>query len=314
MAVSPKDAASEFQKALRAHRATLDRLLDRRALLIQRRYFDKAQDQLERALTRRVPPGQKQAVSPLQAQQLLLQVRESQMFISKRLSQLLEPVLEEAQEEGIEQTAESTDRLEFFFWGKRPAIPFDEESVKRRLVEGRSAQIKKTNEAAWLAMGAAMAVQQQRALSVSLALEETPQEAISRMRQAADEEWWRGKRIIHTEMAVSYNLAQADAITELAAHGSDWVKRWCELVDDTTGQPLDSRVGNDSIALHGQIADPGGRFVMPEDPTVDRSFWNKAWLSSPNRPNDRSITMPVRLSWGIPSYRLINGERVPVNR
>ena len=315
MAIPPQDAAREFQRAIRAHRATLDRLMDRRGLIPLKRSFDQLQDRLERLMVKRLPTGQKQALTPLQAQQLLVQVRDAQLAIAKRLARSLSPVIEEAQEEGIDQTAQTTDKLERKFHGGWLSVPVDEEATKRKLVEARSGALERLNETAWLAVGAALATKQQEALSISLALEEMPDEAVNRMREAADSMWWKAKSAIQTGLAAGFNSGQAGAVGELSAVApSDWAKRWCELVDDATGMPFDNKVGNDSMALHGQIADPGGVFVMPEDPSVHPWFWNRAWDSSPNRPHDRSVTMAIRLSWGIPGYRLINGQRVPVNR
>ena len=312
MAISPKDASREFQRAVRAHRSTLDRLLDRRALFSLRRYYDQAQDRLESQLGRMAKESKHSSLTPLQAQQLLLQVKQAQQEVAQRMARMLTPALEEAQTEGVLQTDKTMDELEREFTGGALLLGLDEPSTVSRLIEKRSPALNAINATSWAAFGAAAGTSAAAALSVSLALEETPREAVSRMRSGAEGEWWKAERIVRTEMAQAYNGAQADAIEDVAGAVPGLGKRWCELVDDVTGMPLDERVGNDSLVLHGQIVEYAGRFVMPPDPTVSPVFWNQSWFASPNRPNDRSVTMPWRRQWGVPGWVWRNGERVPV--
>lgn len=311
MAISP---SREFERAVRAHRATLDRLLDRRAVLGLRRYFAQAQDQLERILRGMAKGPQRAPVTPLQAQQLLRQVREAQQIIAARLAVRLTPVLREAQLEGVDETDDAVVKLEEDESGALLMLPLSETSTKQMLAERRSAKLEAANGAAWGKFSEAVASVMGQAAAVSLALGETPHEVIDRMRKNAEDNWWRAETIIHTEMAYAYNQAKADAIAEVAGAIPGLGKRWCELVDDATGLPLDDRVGNDSLVLHGQVVEGKGLFVMPPDPSVHPSFWNQAWDSSPNRPRDRSVTMPWKESWGVPGWRWVNNQRVPVNQ
>lgn len=313
MATSPANAAQEFQRSVRAQRATLDRLLDRRGAGSLQRYFNQAQDRLERMLSRMAKGSKREPLTPLQAQQLLEQVRAAQQDIAARLRRSLVQVFVEAQNEGVDQATLAIERLERDNTGAYLTLPTSEISVKNRLVEQRQPTLEKMNDAAWQNFAGALQVGMSAALAQSLSLQETPMDAIDRLRTVADSNWWRGERIIHTGMAYAYNQAQADAISEVAPFMAGLGKRWCELVDDVTGQPLDNRVGNDSLVLHGQVVEHSGLFVMPPDPIVHPSFWNKAWFSSPNRPNDRSITMPWRPDWRVPGWRWINNQRVPVN-
>jgi hypothetical protein len=69
-------------------------------------------------------------------------------------------------------------------------------------------------------------------------------------------------------------------------------------------------VADDSLALHGQVAHPGGYFTMPIDPDVEERFWGKRWMFPPNRPNDRAVLSPWRPGWGIPAWEFKGGRRV----
>ena len=154
----------------------------------------------------------------------------------------------------------------------------------------------------------------QRQVATSLSMGETVGQTIDRVRQSSDDEWWQGERIIVTEAATAYNTAHADSLEVIGREMTDLRKRWTELVDDTTGLPLDDRVAPDSMVLHGQVTERAGLFVMPPDPRVSAKVWNKTYFCSPNRPNDRSITMPWRPGWGVPGWEWKDGNRVPIKK
>jgi len=73
---------------------------------------------------------------------------------------------------------------------------------------------------------------------------------------------------------------------------------------------LEERVGQDSIVLHGQVVKRSGFFVMPPDLRVTPKMWGHLYFSSPNRPNDRSVTMPWQPGMGVPGWEWKNGQRV----
>lgn len=180
------------------------------------------------------------------------------------------------------------------------------------LVERRRAVLDATNKRSFRDYGDRLTQAARQRMAVSLAIGETTTEAIDSLRETLDNEWWQGERIVVTEMAKAYNTAHADSIQLVGTELRDLKKRWTELVDDATGEPMDNRVGRDSIVLHGQVTEMDGVFVMPPDPTVHRSFWNKTYHSSPNRPNDRSVTMPWRPGWGVPGWVWRDGQRVDI--
>ena len=127
-----------------------------------------------------------------------------------------------------------------------------------------------------------------------------------------DGEWWRIERIVRTETSRTYNTAVHTAIQDIAKspefaglHG-----RWTEHVDDLTGRPLDNRVARDSLSLHGQVARPGGSFVMPAGANVPQQFLGGSWSHPPNRPNDRAVLTPWMHAWGIPAWMIRAGRRV----
>ncbi|MEE9592236.1 MAG: hypothetical protein V3W28_01495, partial [Thermoplasmata archaeon] len=133
----------------------------------------------------------------------------------------------------------------------------------------------------------------------------------------ADVEWWQAERIARTEALWAANATHADGMRESARTLPDMMMRWTEYVDDATYRPLDDRVDDDSIALHGQVAPVGGVFrfplSMPTGAPIPRRlqrFIGKSWAHPPNRPNDRSSLSPVRPHWGVSGWQWVNGRRV----
>jgi len=114
--------------------------------------------------------------------------------------------------------------------------------------------------------------------------------------------------------AYAFNAAAALQIRDDALELGDLMGRWSELVDDLTGAPYDDRVAADSLALHGQIARPGGSFTMPVSQNVSPKLWGKSWQYPPNRPQDRACLGTWRPHWyDIPAwYYSAAGGRVDV--
>lgn len=312
MASQQTAALRAYQASLAKSRARLDRLLDRRSVLALKKFYDRAQDDLESRLHKMAKGVHKEPLTPLQVQQLLQQVRLAQQIIARRLHMKFDAISEEAQEEGIEQVAETIEEQERNSTGVLVSLPLNDPAVEAALVEQRRNQLTQLNDKSYRRFADQVSVAMELALATALAMGETPDDAIDRIRATAEDEWWQSERIIHTEMAAAYNTAHADSIALVGVHLKGLGKRWCELVDDATGLPLDDRVGKDSLVLHGQITEMSGVFVMPPDARVSPRMWNLTYFSSPNRPNDRSVTMPWRPGWGVPGYLWKDGQRVPI--
>lgn len=312
MAKQTEAPSKTFAAILRQHRDTLDRLLDRRSVVALKRFYDRAQDTLERKLSKLITEGRKDTMTAMQAQQLLVQVLEAQRIIAEQMASQFAPVLREGMKEGVLQVDRSLVVLERQFTGASLSLPLTEAATFEGIIEKRMPSLIAANASSFKRYGAVVTKAIQSELAVSLASGETPIEAIDRIRATADLNWWQSERIVRTEMAYAYNSAHADSIEAAHQDLRDLGKRWCELVSDTTGLPLDNRVAPDSLVLHGQVTTATGVFVMPPDQRVSATVWNKTFRSSPNRPNDRSVTMPWRPHWGIPGWEWREGQKMPI--
>lgn len=91
-------------------------------------------------------------------------------------------------------------------------------------------------------------------------------------------------RIVRTECMGAYNRAQWEATREADDELEDMVKILSATFDD--------RTASDSYAVHGQIRRPEEAF----------EWWDGLYQHPPNRPNDREVVTPHRISWEIPEY------------
>lgn len=91
-------------------------------------------------------------------------------------------------------------------------------------------------------------------------------------------------RIVRTEMMGAYNRASWESNREADDQLGDMVKILSATFDD--------RTGSDSFAVHGQVRLPDEAFES----------WFGLYQHPPNRPNDREIVVPHRISWPLPPY------------
>jgi hypothetical protein len=210
---------------------------------------------------------------------------------------------------------ENAARLERRFAGAVMPLPLLEIGGLRGLVQGRTSSLLRVNERSMARFGAQLVGRMETELASSLSLGENYSQAIDRVQGVGDMEWWRAERVVRTELSAASNLSARGAMEEQAAEldGDMWM-RWSEHVSDD-GVPLDDRVGVDSEAMNGQVAPPGGMFtqppVAPDGEAVSGALVGQQWAAPPNRPNDRAVLIPWRVSWGVPGWRW-EGRRVPV--
>lgn len=91
-------------------------------------------------------------------------------------------------------------------------------------------------------------------------------------------------RIVRTEVMGAYNRSSWESIREADQQLEDMTK----ILSAT----FDERTAADSYAVHGQIRHPEEAFES----------WFGLYQHPPNRPNDREIVVPHRMSWPIPKY------------
>lgn len=312
-----------YNRVLAEHRRRLNRIAEQQGLRPLRRMYDQAIRDIERRLAA-LPGGKRDKFTAHQYRLYLGQLRQGSMVIAKRLASGLGDISKKAQTEAVRDLVQDIAKLEKTFTGAEVVLPIEEAGRFQGVVSGVRESMLRNHAVSMANYSARLVKSMENQLSSSLLMGDDLGTAIDRVMNTADVEWWQAERIVRTETIWAYNATQRQGIQESAGELPDMMMRWTEHINDTTGQALDDRVDGghgrieDSHAMHGQVAPPGGVFRFPSSmpsgagiPAKLSRFVGKSWANPPNRPNDRATIAPVRPHWGIPGWRWVNGNRVP---
>ena len=306
-----------YEQVVAAHRRTLDRLIDRGSVERLRSVYVKAASEVMAKLER-LGKGST-GFSHHHLQMALAQLKAGQIYIDDQMLGELNAATREAQVESLHTLVRNYKRLEKHFSGHAPVLPIEEAARFAGVIDKSRGSLLRQHKTSIKRYGMAVIEKAQDAMSVSAASGETLDDAIGRVHEVVEGEWWQAERIARTESAYAYNSSHAEGIKEIAKEDVDVWMQWTEFCGPD-GAPLDIRVGVDSIALNGQVAPPGGVFTMPAtapfpdakgNTKVDDSLVGKTWEFPPDRPNDRATILPWKKEWGKPGWRYKNGRRVP---
>lgn len=311
-------APPAYMKAVQAHRRTLEKVLMQQSVGSMRALYMAAQKNVVAKLTGLKKAGRSSTMTALQQHIALVQLREGQALIAQRLAKQMGPLSKSAQTTALKGVGADIVKLHKHFTGAEISLPIEEAATFGRVIASRTPSLLQMHKSSMARYGANIVEKVEKKLAIGLLSGISPHEAYDDIAKTIDGEWWQGERIVRTEIAYAYNVTHRDGIAEAAVELPQLWQRWEEHCN-ASGQPLDDRVGVDSIALHGQVTVPGGRFTMPpEAPFADakgvtrvpQSLVGRSWEFPPNRPNDRSVLSPWMKSWGVPGWQYIGGKRV----
>jgi len=285
----------QYQTALDIQRQLLTKIAEDNSVNKVKSLYERAQAELEAKL-RRIP-GRKDTFTAYQQRLLLAQTKQGQMLVAKKMAGELGDLSKQAQVASLKGLIKQVDQTEKLYTGAAPVLPIEEASRFWGVIDKRRTSLLKAHDTSMMRYGRGVVGTVEQQLALSLATGETTDQAIDRIQGVADAKWYQAERIVRTEQAWAYNATHADGVKSISTDIPDMMMRWTEHVTDF-GQPLDNRVGQDSIVLHGQVAPAGGMFTMPPDPRVSASMWGESWAHPPNRPNDRAVLTAWRPSWG----------------
>lgn len=319
-----KKSLAAFREVSAEHRRLLDRLLDRGGVARLRPVYDRAEAELAAKLRRLSRGGRGASMTAHQARIALSQVRDGQARMAAAMAHGLGEVSRDAQAESLGSLASSIAKLERRYRGAEVVLPVTESARFQGVVDGRRTSLMRAHRTSMARYGARLVGDMEDEISASLLQAETVDEMVARVASVAESEWWQAERIVRTETAWAYNATAVDGAKEAAEEIPGLLVRWNENCDDETGEPLDERVGVDSIAMHGQVTDPGGLFTMPATAphpalgdkkartAVSDDLVGRSWEFPPDRPNDRASVDPWHPDWGVPGWRYADGRRAPV--
>lgn len=292
-------------RAISAHRDALRRVLEKQAMEGIRRAHEDGVTAMQRSLIQAFRGRGKFEAGPAEIAQLQRVLRQGVVGEYVSVGRLLVQKARADLLDGVESLSE-------FMRAATPTggtLPNTARYVQAVSIREQEVRALRARAAATAGGHAAAAV---RARVDALARPETRRMTalISDALQVADGEYWRVERLAKTEASYAFNAAQDDGILLASQDENGLMKRWTELVSDTTGQPMDAKVGIDSMVMHGQVQAPGEMFVMPDDPRAPASLVGLRWAFPPNRPHDRSVIVPWHRSWGVPGYTFRGGSPV----
>ncbi len=291
--------------ATRAHRKTMDRVLDRQVILPVKGVYNEASDSLSRALRRQFTGKLKQPAGERANYQQLAGIVEAKMRdVSTRLVSEMEQSTRGTLAESAQALATFVHRVQ----GGSSVL--DDEVVMARVMSAQRKALEAARSESIVRLTGGIYGALRARVDKEVAGEATMGQAISAIGEELDQQWWRVERLVRTEVSGAFNRAHAAGIEALHGADSAMRMRWTEHVDDLTHTPMDARVGKDSLVLHGQVALPGKMFHMPNDSRTPKGMAGKSWASPPNRPNDRAVLLPWKAGWGIPAWEWRNGKRV----
>lgn len=311
-------APAAYMEAVQAHRRTLEKVLTQKSLASMKALYTAAQKAVVAKLGGLKNGGKGSTMTALQQRIALVQLREGQALIAQRMAKQMGPLTKTAQTTALKGVSSDIIRLNRHFTGAEISLPLEEAATFHGVIARRTPSLLKMHSSSMARYGAAIVDKVEKKLAIGLMTGISPQAAYEDIEETIDGEWWQGERIVRTEIAYAFNVTHRDGIAEAAQELPQLWQRWEEHCD-AEGQPLDDRVGVDSIALHGQVTPPGGKFTMPPDAPfpdakgntqVGRSLVGRSWDFPPNRPNDRSVLSPWMKTWGVPGWQYIAGRRV----
>jgi hypothetical protein len=303
-----------FEQISREHLRRLDRLAERGSAARLKTLYERALADMERKARHLVRGQARDTFSAHHARMVMAQLRQGIRALTLRMTGDATTYVREASKEARGATLRNIRRLEEHYAGTTPVLPVEEAARFAGAILGPISLLRDPSghtasprlQSSMARYGARLIGRFEGELAQSMVTGETVGEAIDRIQDVGELEWWQAERIARTETAFAQNAASADAIADAdrIIGEQDMHMRWSEHISDVTGQPFDHRVAEDSFRMHGQVARPGQQFVDYEN--------GSQFEFPPMRPNDRAVLMPWRPGWGIPGWRLVNGTREDV--
>jgi len=297
---------TKMQNATIAHRRTMDRVLDRSVTSGVKADFNDEMARLEKDLRRAL--RNRSTIKSTRGE-----VANVARVVTARMKAFADHAAARMVDTTAETQAEAVRSLAKFLHTVRPSgTKLDDESAYRAILRKDTRSLSAQRRASGKALSKSIVSRMKEVLHTEN-LEGITSRDLERLTvDTVQQQWWQIDRTIRTENSVSFNQAQYNAFLELGDEARGIFMRWTEMVNDITGLPMDTRVGNDSLVLHGQLAPPGGSFVMPPHPLAPKAMVGKIWYAPPNRPNDRAVLTPWAPGQGVDGWQWLNSRRINI--
>jgi hypothetical protein len=329
--VTPEELARATERvegAFQATGRTLERLTRERGVRPMQKLIESAAAEMQRKVSRLAPDDE--TFTAVQQRAILAQYRMMLLDMQPRMTRVLGEASREAQVESIRSMVKTLSLAELEFEGVTTPLPLTQAARMAGIVDKDRASLLRQHDVSVRTYGVDSITQAERYLGQAFATQKSYSETVAGLFDMVDQSRYRAERIVRTECSFAWSAAHASALDEASDIVPGLFRRWVEYVDDTTGAPLDGRVANDSLALHGQVCftptgatmearstflvGGTGGFEMPRDNRVNAKLWGKRYAHPPNRPNDRSRIVGWKVDWPVSAYMVVNGERMDVKK
>jgi hypothetical protein len=322
-------AIGRVEAAFEANGRTLERLTRERGVQPMLKLVRAATAEMERKVARLAKGDE--TFTAVQQRGILAQYRAMLLDLEPRMTRVLGEASREAQVESIRSMVKTLALAELEFEGVTTPIPLTQAARMAGIIDKDRASLLRQHDVSVRTYGADSIAAAERHLALSFATQRSYSETVAGLFDMVDQSRYRAERIVRSETSFAWNAAHATALDDASEIIPGLFRRWVEYVSDTTGAPLDGRVANDSLVLHGQVAfTPSegatmearstllvggiGGFTMPNDGRVNAKLWGRRYAHPPNRPNDRSRIVGWKVDWPIPAYMVVNGQRMDVKK
>ncbi|MFM2151574.1 MAG: hypothetical protein RL199_9 [Pseudomonadota bacterium] len=321
-------AVERVEGAFQATGRTLERLARERGVRPMLRLIQSAAAEMERKVARLAPKDE--TFTAVQQRAILAQYRAMLLELQPRMTRVLGEASREAQVESIRAMVSTLALAELEFEGVTTPLPLTQAARMAGIIDRDRASLLRQHDVSVRTYGIDSITAAEKYLGQSFAVQRSYSETVAGLFDMVDQSRYRAERIVRTETSWAWNTAHATALDDASELIPGLFRRWVEYVSDTTGAPLDGRVANDSLVLHGQVSfQPEGAtmearstflvggtggFEMPRDNRVNAKLWGKRYAHPPNRPNDRSRIVGWKVDWPVPAYMVVNGQRTDVKK
>ena len=190
-------------------------------LRAMKKLYDAAQGELERKLRKLTRQQRSDTFTAYQSRTLLAQVRHGQALIGRQLAGQLGAMSKDAQVEALRGLEKDIVRLDKAFTGRPLQLPISEASRFQRIVAGRSTSLLEQHATSMKTWGSDTVRVIENQMALSVATGESIDEAVGRIVEVSDAQWWRAERVARTECSPGDALATGAVVR--AVH-----RRWFE--------------------------------------------------------------------------------------
>lgn len=187
----------------------------------------------------------------------------------------------------------SVNMLEKKFRGVTPVLQAERAGLFRRAYQGVDPSLLNRYQASINTYGQPLITKVRDNLAQSLLVNDTVDAAVDKLTGVDGvfaKQRWRAERIVRTETAYSYGFTKHRSMEAL--RDADYPQLQKKLI-----ATFDSRTGDDSKELHGQVQPVDQPFIWHVKNSKGQVVRTVEYMYPPNRPNDREVAVPWMPDW-----------------